>query len=102
MSGTIYIAENVEWSTNSLVFFWLMELISETVRDEEVATVLREISEANLKWLYFDDLDDRAQQVIRRYIRDDLMPNAESRLLPRTKERQIVIDSLKELVRLVT
>jgi len=97
MSGTIAVTFDDRWSTASWAYHWVLDYLIEHVADPEVTAQLREIDENNLGWVGLYDFPEPTRSEMLGILADEIVPDAEQRLLPGKPERQGALDILREV-----
>lgn len=97
MAGTIAVTKDDRWSTASWAYHWVLDYLIEHVTDSAVTSQLREIDEYNLGWVGLYDFAEPTRSEMVRMLADEIIPDAEKRLLPGKSEREGALDILREL-----
>lgn len=96
MSGTFFLPDGQLWSASSSVFYWMVDTMAEHAASAELAARLREISEANLGSVEFDDFPEPARTELIGLVQG--LPAFARAELPATEHRGAVIAKVESLV----
>jgi len=97
MAGTIAITENDRWSVASCAYHWVLDYLINHASDPETVAELTEIDENNLGWVEIHEFPAAAREELLRLIVDEVVPDAERRLLPENSDRESAIDVIRDL-----
>ncbi len=97
MAGTIAVTRDVRWSVASWAFHWVVQYLVNHVDDEDVVSRLQEIEENNLGWVGLDDFSAEQRQKILHILRQEIVPDAEQRLVLEDPDREHAINIIREL-----
>lgn len=66
----------------------MVQHLIDHVDDEDVVSRLREIEEYNIGWVELDDFSEEQRRKILHILQQELVPEAEQRLLPQAQDRE--------------
>jgi len=98
MAGIVLAPDGRDWGVSSSVFYWAINALATRVRNPDLATRLREISEYNLGSLNVGSLPDTEQQDLTNAVRE--LPAIARAELPESSEREAIIIQISELARI--
>lgn len=102
MAGTVAITRDDRWSVPSWAFHWVVEYLIDHVDDADVVNRLQEIEELNLGWLGLDDFSGEQRQKILHILQEEIVQDAEQRLLPQDLDREHAISVMRELAEMAS
>lgn len=97
VAGTIAITRDDRWSVASWAFHWVVQYLIDHIDDADAVRRLREIEEYNLGWVGLDDFSEQQRRKILHLLQQEIVPDAEQRLLPQDPARERAISTIREL-----
>ncbi len=97
MAGTIAITRDVRWSVSNWAYHWVLDFLIHRVTDPKLAAALHEIDDLNLGWVELDDFDESQRDELLDLLANELVPDAEARLVPEKANRDEWIDVIRPL-----
>jgi hypothetical protein len=97
VAGTIAITSEDRWSVSSWAYHWVLDFLIHRVTDAKLAAALREIDDLNLGWVGLDDFDKSQREELLDLLANELVPDAEIRLVPEKANRDEWIDVIRPL-----
>ncbi len=97
MAGTIAITRDDRWSVSDWAYHWVLDFLIHRVTDPKLAAALREIDDVNLGWVGLDDFDKSQCEELLDLLANELVPDAEARLVPEKANRDEWIDVIRPL-----
>jgi hypothetical protein len=97
VAGTIAITKEDRWSVSNWAYHWVLDFLIHKVTDPKLAAALREIDDLNLGWVDLDDFDKPQCEELLDLLANELVPDAEARLVPEKASRDEWIDVIRPL-----
>ena len=97
VAGTIAITQDDRWSVASWAFHWVIQYLIDHVDDADAVRRLREIEEYNLGWVGLDDFSEQQRRKILHFLQQEIVSEAEQRLLPQDVARERAISIIRDL-----
>src|SRR4051794_1602097 len=98
MAGSIVVSGTF-WTAAGSLFDWIIGRIALNSPDD-LAKALREIVDEHFEWLSLEELSPQHQVIVRRWLCQNLMPEAEAYLDLTQVDREKLLAHLRELRRL--
>ncbi|WP_433014872.1 hypothetical protein [Kribbella sp. CA-294648] len=100
MAGLIEVGDE-GWSASSWLFRWVLtRLADDAGLEQQLQSTLREIVEENLGWFSLEELGPADRSMVRSWLADLLVADADARLPIGLAERDAVLAYLAELAEL--
>jgi hypothetical protein len=100
MAGLIKVGDG-GWSASSSLFRWVLTRLADDARlDRQLESALREIVDENLGWFSVEELGPVDGSVVRSWLADRLVADADAGLPVELAERGAVLGYLAELAEL--
>jgi hypothetical protein len=104
MAGSIKVDESSGeplWSAASWLFDWVLNrLVDDAEVDQHLAAMVREIVDENLGWFSLRDLGPVDRSIVRSWLADRLVEDADAKLPAALAQRDEVLLYLADLARL--
>ena len=97
MAGTIAITRADRWSVSNWAYHWVLDFLIRRVTDPKLAATLSEIDDLNLGWVQLVDFDKPQREELLDLLANELVPDAEARLVPENANREEWIDVIRPL-----
>lgn len=97
MAGDVWLSKQAHWATNSSLYHWVLDFLISGVDDPTTVADLEEIRDANLGLVDLEDFDPIVQRRMLELLRQNLVPDAQSRLRKDMPDREGFIEGLEEL-----
>jgi uncharacterized protein (DUF2236 family) len=89
------------WTAASWLFDWVLNrIVDDAEVDQYVAVMVREIVDEHLGWFSLRDLDPADRSIVRSWLADRLVEDADAKLPAELAERDDVLLYLADLTRL--
>ena len=82
---------------SSSAYHWVLDFLIHRVADPQLAAALREIDSLNLGWVGLDDFDKYQREELLDLLANELVPDAEARLVPEKANHHEWIDVIRPL-----
>lgn len=100
MAGLIKVGDG-GWSASSWLFRWVLTRLADDARlDQQLESMLREIVDENLGWFSLEELGPVDRSLVRSWLADRLVADADASLPVELAERDAVLVHLAELAEL--